>query len=265
MSKNSPRSTVTTKGKGKAAQSRARQVAAQRLAAQRRKQRIITFSIVAVVVVAVLAVVGVVGVTVWNQTHKPAPPLAAPKGGTTSGIYVGPPTAKVTVELYIDFMCPICNQFEQTTGPTLDKMVQQGQIRIYYHPVAYLDRSSQGTMYSTRASGAAACAADAGVFDKFRSILYQNQPQENTPGLTNQQLIQFGQQAGVKDTATFEKCVNDGKYSTWTANLTDAASKGGVSGTPTVKVNGTLVGAKDTVPNTQTVTDAINKALGTKK
>lgn len=262
MSKNSARSTVN---KGKGAQSRARQVAAQRLAAQRRKQRIVSFSIVAVVVIAVLAVVGVVSVTVFNQVNKPKAPLAAPKGGTNDGIYVGPASAKATVDLYIDFMCPICNQFEQTTGPTLDKMVQASQIRIYYHPVAYLDRASQGTNYSTRASGAAACAADAGVFDKYRSVLYQNQPQENTPGLTNAQLIQYGTQAGVKDTAAFEKCVNDGKYSTWTATLTEAASKGGVGGTPTVKVNGTVVGGKDTVPNTQQVTDAINKVLGTAK
>ncbi|GAA1661516.1 DsbA family protein [Fodinicola feengrottensis] len=241
---------------------RARQVAAQRLAAQRRRQRIVTTSIVGVVVIAVLAIAAIVGVTVYNSTHKPTLPLAAPKGGTVTGVYVGKSTAKVTVDLYIDFMCPICHQFETTTGPTIQKMVDAGTVRIYYHPLAYLDRFSSGTNYSSRASAASACAADAGLFDQYRGVLYDNQPEENSTGLTNTQLIQFGQQAGAP-AAAFEKCVNDGKYAAWTAHLTDSASKGKITGTPTVKVNGTVVngGTADSVPTTQQVTDAINAAL----
>jgi protein-disulfide isomerase len=259
VSKNTGRS-ASGKGAGKGQPNRARQVAAQRLAAQRRRQRIITGSIVGVVVVAVLAVAGLVGVTVWNATHKPAAPLAAPAGGTTNGVYVGKATAKVTVDLYIDFMCPVCHNFKNTTGPTLQKMVDAGTVRLFYHPVAYLDRFSSGTNYSSRASAASACAADANVFDKFRGLLYDNQPEENSTGLTDAQLIQFGKQAGAT-TAAFETCVNNGKYATWTKTITDTASKANITGTPTIKVNGAVVGgASNSVPTTQQVTEAINAA-----
>jgi protein-disulfide isomerase len=256
VSKNTGRS-----GSGKGQPNRARQVAAQRLAAQKRRQLIITSSIVGVVVIAVLAVAGLVGVTVWNSTHKPTAPLAAPAGGTTNGVYVGKSTAKVTVDLYIDFMCPVCHNFENTTGPTLQTMVNAGTVRIFYHPVAYLDRFSSGTNYSSRASAASACAADAKVFDKYRGILYDNQPEENSTGLTDAMLIQLGKQAGA-NAASFDKCVNDGKYAAWTKNITDTASKANITGTPTIKVNGAVVGgASNSVPTTQQVVAAINTAL----
>lgn len=256
MSKNTGRS-----GSGKGQPNRARQVAAQRLAAQKRRQRLITGSIVGVVVVAVIAVAGLVGVTVWNSTHKPAAPLAAPAGGTTNGVYVGKASAKVTVDLYIDFMCPVCKNFETTTGPTLQKMVDAGTVRIFYHPVAYLDRFSSGTNYSSRASAASACAADANLFDKYRGILYDNQPEENSTGLTDAQLLSLGKQAGAT-AASFETCVNAGKYSSWTKNITETASKSNITGTPTIKVNGAVVGgASNSVPTTQQVTEAINAAL----
>ncbi|MEK6439219.1 DsbA family protein [Pseudonocardia sp. T1-2H] len=58
------------------------------------------------------------------------------------------------------FQCPACKAYEQQIGPTIDQLVTDGQAKIVYHPVAYLDRFSS-TQYSTRSSQASACAPDA--------------------------------------------------------------------------------------------------------
>ena len=85
--------------------------------------------------------------------------------------------------------------------------------------------------------------------------LYANQPQEGTAGPTNEELIATGRSVGLGD--AFATCVNDGKYETWPDHTTDAASARGVSGTPSVFVNGTKVD-----PTLAAVTAAIAAAGG---
>jgi len=70
----------------------------------------------------------------------------------------------------------------------------------------------------------------------YLTLLYANQPEENTPGLTDDRLIALGRQAGGG--AGFASCVQSGRYAPWTAEVTDQASKDGLQGTPTVKVDG---------------------------
>ena len=68
-------------------------------------------------------------------------------------------TARTRSTTYIDFMCPVCNQFEQLYGPTIQGLVDDGTITLGIHPIAILDRQSQGTEYSTRAANAMYCVA----------------------------------------------------------------------------------------------------------
>lgn len=218
-----------------ASKNRARETAARRLAAQRRRQRILTGSIAGSIAVVLLVIAIAVGVVIYRTNT--AVPATAPAGATSTGITVGQPSAKVTVDIYVDFMCPHCRAMEQEVGPTLDKYVRAGTVRIVYHPVAYLDDRSAGTRYSTRASAASACAQQAGAFERFRTLLFENQPDENSPGLTDDRLVALGRQAGATS-ADFERCVRDGRYASWTAKLTNDASVNGVRATPTILVAG---------------------------
>lgn len=184
--------------------------------------------IVAVVLFAALVGIGVY----WNQ--RPAD-VAVPANSTATGTTVGNPAAPKTIDIYQDFQCPACKQFEQTTGSTIDQIVAAGQAKVVYHPVAILDRYSPDR-YSSRSSAASGCAADAGVFGRYLTLLYENQPEENKPGLTDDRLVALGEQAGGGP--GFAACVQSQKYAPWTAEVTDQASKDGLQGTPTVKVDG---------------------------
>lgn len=192
-------------------------------------------AVIAAVVVLVLFAGGI-GFGLYRAQRADA--VVAPAGATASGVTIGQPSAPATVDIYLDFQCPVCKAYEQQVGPALDRMVAAGQAKVVYHPAAFLDRYSS-THYSTRSSQASACAADAGVFPQYAQALFTNQPPENAAGLPDSQLISLGRQAGAGD--DFATCVQSGRYAGWTASVTDAASKAGVSATPTVLVNGTAI------------------------
>src|SRR6478735_12705227 len=105
-------------------------------------------------------------------------------------------------------MCPICNQFEQSYGETIQGLVDDGSVTLNIHPISILDRSSQGTKYSTRGANAMYCVAvaDAEASVPFMQAMYQNQPQEGSTGLTDEQILQIASGAGVTG---IDSCVKD--------------------------------------------------------
>ena len=194
-----------------------------------------TALVIAVVVVLLFA--GAVGFAVYRAQHG-SDDVVIPAGGSPTGITVGQASAPATIDVYLDFQCPVCKAYEEQTGSTIDQLVAAGQAKVVYHPVAYLDRFSS-TQYSTRSSQSSACAADAGAFPAYLKLLFAEQPPENSAGLSDDQLVALGRQAGAGD--AFASCVADERYAGWTKSVTDAASRSGVNGTPTVLVNGTAV------------------------
>jgi len=202
-------------------------VAALRNAQRRRRLMLVSAAVGILVLFA-----AVIGYGLYRGERSA---VIVPPGATDDGIPVGNADAPVTIDLFEDFQCPICAKFEQITGPTVDELVRAGTARVVYHPVAYLDRMS-GTEYSSRASAAAGCAAADRVYPKFATALFAQQPPEGGEGLPPQTLISIGEAAGAGP--DFGTCVRDGTYAGWTAQLTDAASRSGITGTPTVLVNG---------------------------
>jgi len=90
-------------------------------------------------------------------------PSEIPASATTAGDGIATGTGPVTVDAYIDFLCPYCRAFEQASGPGLDQLIADRAITLVYHPMAFLDDAST-TRYSSRAAAASACAADGGQF-----------------------------------------------------------------------------------------------------
>jgi protein-disulfide isomerase len=166
-------------------------------------------------------------------------PRDVPDGATVPGDGIALGHGPVTVDAYIDFLCPYCREFELAAATTLNAMVAQGGVTLVYHPMSFLDGAST-TRYSTRAAAAAGCAADAGQFADYLAALFTHQPQEGGPGLPDEELIRLGLSIGLTDEA-FGACVRAGRYLDWPSHVTDLATERGVSATPTVLVDGAPV------------------------
>jgi len=187
---------------------------------------------ISIAVVVVLVALGTVVVLLNNQANDAGP---APKGeiinSETGALSFGEGPDKVAV--YVDFMCPICNDFEQQYGEALKSAAEEGKITLEYHPISILDRFSQGTEYSSRSAGAVFCVAEEAP-DKtleYMETLFANQPSENSQGLSDEQLAEYAGQVGAEGAAS---CITDGTY----AKMGVAqAKKHEIAGTPTVEVN----------------------------
>ncbi|MEU5156404.1 thioredoxin domain-containing protein [Glycomyces sp. NPDC021274] len=191
------------------------------------------------------AVVLIGGLLAWGiwMNSKPEYEVNEPAAQVTDtyGVQIG--DGPVQVDLYIDYMCPACNQFESAYAEQIQSWVDDGSVTVNYHPLAILDRLSAGTEYSSRSAAAAVCAADVGEqqFLDYTLALYANQPAENTSGLTDAELIAIGRDDVGLD-ADWQSCVEDEQYRGWVQEgNASATGDQGVTGTPTAKVNGEVV------------------------
>ncbi len=206
------------------------------------------FAIVAsVIVVGLLVVIG--GIILWNDTgtgDSRATPSATPSATSDvqappGGILFG--NGPDVLAVYLDFLFPFCNRFEQTYGETIDQLIDEGRITFIVFPVAILDSRSQGTAYSTRAGNAMFCVAerDPGRALSFLKALYVNQPPEGSPGLSDSQLLQVADSVGVTDVAD---CVGGRPYAgdvTANTNEIPVTPSTGKRGTPTAVLNGQVI------------------------
>jgi protein-disulfide isomerase len=192
-------------------------------------------------VVVVLVALGAVVVWMNNQATDagPAPSSSESFDAETGAISFG--DGKDVVDVFVDFQCPVCKSFEEQFGPQLEKAAEDGKITLAYHPIAILDRFSQGTEYSSRSANAAVCVAesDPDKYLDFAQTLFDNQPQENTAGLDNAQLAEYAKQVGADKAAS---CITDETYKKFGVAQ---AKKHEVQGTPTVDINGQRLNLQD--------------------
>ena len=121
------------------------------------------------------------------------------------------------IVMYVDYLCPFCGQFEATNSESMRTMVESGAATLETHPIAILTNKSAGTQYSDRAANAAACVADSSPdsFFDFNAILFENQPEEGTEGLSNDELKALADEAGVSSLSTIEQCIDDEQFKSW--------------------------------------------------
>ncbi|MGA7206432.1 MAG: thioredoxin domain-containing protein [Specibacter sp.] len=173
-------------------------------------------------------------------TKLGALPTEAPKkafGLDEIGVKASAAGQPVQTVIYLDFLCPVCNNFEKQYGATIDSLREEGKITVEYRPLGFLDSLSSGTNYSSRAGAAAACVADTSPssYKKYLDTLFANQPGENSKGLDNATLEKLATEAGAKDITS---CVDAKAYRPFMANTTKLATVHGITGTPTVFMDG---------------------------
>ncbi|MFD5091417.1 DsbA family protein [Amycolatopsis thailandensis] len=243
--------------KRKQQETAARSVAQARGVAGGDKKKVVAIT-VAVIVLAALVIGGVIWTT-SSKNSTEGKDIAVPTGTWAPGVVekrdgavvsAGKPGAAKTIDVYADFLCPICKQFEETFKDKLHEQVNNGTLTIRYHMLPMLNQRSDPPGYSMDSANASLAAADAGKFLAFHDALFKDQPQEGARGFDKAQLIKLGQDVGITDPA-FVTAINTGVYE---QQIQDAYKKistdpslqqdfgsGPGFGTPTVAVNGQVV------------------------
>ncbi|HVV21408.1 MAG TPA: thioredoxin domain-containing protein [Pseudonocardiaceae bacterium] len=213
--------------------------AARAVAAARGTKKDLTKIIGAIVIVVVIAGVVIGGVLYTKHRSDEAAQTVIP-AKTVSGanaysatidkanatVLVGKPAAKVTIDAYEDFMCPVCGEFESTYFNDIAKQLQAGTIKVRYHMLNLLDNSSVPAGYSLMSANTALAVATVAPdkFIDYHYSLYQKQPQENGPGWTQAQLSNLASRLGVSG-AEFDQLVNDKTYEKQIQTNLDNAEK----------------------------------------
>lgn len=252
---------------------------AEQVRARQSRARWIRRSAIGVTAVAAVAAVAVV--VTWTVTSTAAKPQLTPSNLTAEGGFsvtsitgvAGPlaaeaaevtptptpepesestaspsPTADAAVEIdvYVDYLSPGAREWQIANSEQLASWLSQGAATLSYHPVAMLTAKSNGTKYSLRAAGAAACVATYSPerFFSFNQELLLRQPAVDSDGYSDRELADIAQAAGATDPERVRTCIEDGAYISWVKERTESALAGipgtdlALTGTPMIVVNG---------------------------
>lgn len=215
------------------------QKAAEMRAAQKKteaRRRILTIGGVALAMILIVG--GAIAVSLWQQDKDQEKLEQAVSAESDYGVAIGPKDAPHDVVIYEDFLCPFCGQLENATRDDLAGLAADGKVRVEYRP---FDLLSQIGDYPIRATNAFALVLEKSgpeVAKKFHDLLYENQPSEQDPdAATNDDLVKLAVEAGAT-----ESDVRDGienlSHKGWVDEATAEAAKAGVTGTPTILLDG---------------------------
>lgn len=257
-----------------AAREKARQLRTSHQRRERRRRALIGGGIT-VGVIAVLAIVAVVLVGAIRPT------VPGPKNMASDGVLVGsglkvktttalkadaapvtstpdPSGSTVDIRIYADYLCKLCGDFQRTNLKQLEPLVKNGAVTVEMHPVAIYTSHSAGTKYSLRAANAAACVAnyDPNAFWKFNASLFEKQPAEGGPGLSDDVLKKRAEASGASRTDDIDSCIDDGRFKSWVTTASDRALSGPIPNSDVKKMTNALLVLVNGKPYTGSLTSA---------
>jgi protein-disulfide isomerase len=214
---------------------RAERAAAALKEKQRRERRRQILTTVGVLAVIALIVAG--GFLINSMRDSSSSKSVPPPDSSSVGLTIGPPSAPHTVIVYEDFLCPFCGELEKNTHEELAQLADAGKVQVEYRPIVFL---SQAGPYSARATlmwWLVAQQDGDDVAKKFHDLLFANQPSEQGPFHSRDDLYTLAGQAGA-DTDKLKAAVENQEGVNEVTDATKAAEKLGIKGTPTIFLDG---------------------------
>ncbi len=243
----------------------ARQSHAKQLAAEKRRSRTITWTIVGVIA-AVVAIV--IAVTLMNSSRSIPDAGPTPTSGTVSGGILfedgvpaegdapdevdateveepNPETAgesptevpgadAADIIIYADANCVHCASFEEENAEAIDELASNGHT-LEYRLVSFLDNPGTDN-FSSRAANAATCVAEESSENSldFVGELFGSYSTHQGAGLSNEELEGMASNVG----ADISDCISDNTYRPFANYTTAKAVEASIAGTPSVWVDG---------------------------
>lgn len=194
-------------------------------------------AIVIGMIVFVLVITGIFIYLDKKPTQNALTPASISKADGSGLVFN--PGVKPQIDIWEDFQCPACRDFEAINNEYVKKIIAEKKAKVVYHPLTFIgERSSLGFNESIIAANAAACAMDEGKFIDMHEILFQNQAAtENSGKWTKEFMISLGNKIGLTS-MKFQNCVTGGNYALWTESVSSYAAVKNVNSTPTIFVNG---------------------------
>lgn len=170
-----------------------------------------------------------------EQQPQQIQPTAQPSGPIEVSVdddpFLGDADAPVTIIEFSDFQCPFCGKFFiESEKQIIQNYVNTGKAKFVYRdfPLSFHPEA-------TPAAEAAECANEQGKFWEFHDNLFENQASLSTA------LYQDLAEKYNLDIGKFEQCIGTRKYQSEVQADFDYGSSIGVSGTPTIFINGNVI------------------------
>ncbi len=166
---------------------------------------------------------------------------------------MGSENASVTVVEFGDYRCPYCKQFDQNVFPKLkENYIDDGEVKFYFINFPILGPGS------TLGAEAGECMQEQSPesFWDFHHTLYDRQGPESTRWITEELVTEIATDVSNVSSSEFKQCLDRGSISTEVQKDESIARGNGLSGTPSIFVNGKRVEA-----SWESVKDAVEKEL----
>jgi protein-disulfide isomerase len=187
--------------------------------------------------------IGAVAIAASNRKSNTAPPpLEKPASVfvadwevvSNRGMFIGSPTAPIVVTEFTDYQCPFCREFQKTLMSMKRRFGDSIAISIVHFPLP-MHREARA------AAKIAQCAHAQSLGGHMTDFLFLHQD-----SIGRQSSSWFAIAAKVPDTTKFASCISDPASDSAVERGYQSAKRLGLSGTPTVMINGWRYGGVPT-------------------
>lgn len=231
-----------------------RQVQREKVEKQKQRNRLITIGLITVG--AILLVFAFVAPTLRGVGEIiTVTPASLPNA---DGLTLGEPDAPVTVDIFEDFQCSACRYFSESIEPLIiQNLVATGKAKYTFHNYPFLDGNGAGSHgESDQAANASMCANEQEKFWEMHSIIFANWNGENIGDFSDARLKAMAESIGL-DMDAFNSCFSANRYEDQIEADFKLGQDMGVSGTPSVFVNGNRIGQPGKIATYQEIAEAV--------
>ena len=165
-------------------------------------------------------------------TNAAGEEVEVPIAVSEEGILVGAEDAPVTVDYYFDFSCPHCQQYHAAVGGDIEQIIADGDAKVNFHMIRFL---SQYGLYAGAATTSVIEYQPELFFDVVDGIFQI--PAETQTTMSADAYAPLVQGMGVTSNEALE-AIKNGDFVSWVDDRTNQARTDGVTGTPSLFVNG---------------------------
>jgi protein-disulfide isomerase len=168
------------------------------------------------------------------------------------GISKGQANAPVVIMEFADFQCPACGQFARFSEPLVKDHIDAGTVRFVWYDYPLVE-IHQNAMLASRAGR---CANEQNQFWAYHDYVFGQQERWSAQQNPVNLFIDYAEQSGL-DREAFAQCLRSDKYQKEVSESRQLGGTLGVSGTPTLFVNGKRV---QSTPSTRAEWDELIRA-----